>query len=71
MIKFIHEFFEANPLAVCSEEISDCKKMLEEGVDKVKLSQKTSSLTFHIVRNKYFFKAKITVPQDYPLKQVG
>ena len=70
MVKFIHQFFEDNPLSVCSDELSQCKKMLEEGVDKFKLSQKTSSVSLHVVRERYFFKARVTVPNEYPNKQV-
>ena len=41
-----------------------------EAGDKFKLSQKTSSVSIHVARGKYYFKAKVTVPNDYPEKQV-
>ncbi len=69
-VKFINQFFEDNPLSVCSDELSECKKMLEDGVDKFKLSQKTSSVALHVAKGKYFFKARVTVPHEYPAKQV-
>lgn len=69
VLKFIHQFFEDNPLACCSEEIANVKKLLGPE-DKVKLSQKTSAVNVHIVKQKYFFKSKVIVPNDYPISQV-
>ena len=71
ILKFINQFFEDNPLSCCSEEISKCKKIINEDEgDKLKLSQKNSSITVNVIKNKYYVKAKVIVPHDYPEKQV-
>ena len=69
--RFIDQFLEENPLVCCSDEISSIRALMDtEAGDKLKLSQKTSSVSVHIIRGKYYFKAKIIVPNDYPEKQV-
>ncbi len=77
VVKFINGFFEDNPLSVCSDELAECKKMLDVegaagggGQDRFKLSQKTSSVSLYVAKERYFFKAKVTVPHEYPNKQV-
>jgi hypothetical protein len=63
-----------NPLCSVSEEISEVKKILdlsESGQDKLKLNQKTSSVSLKIFKNDYFFKTDLKVSDDYPAKQVG
>jgi len=77
IIKFINQFLDENPLVCCSDEISTIRALLdtagdEAGGDKLKLSQKTSSVSIHIShRGKYYFKAKLIVPNDYPEIQVS
>lgn len=72
IIKFIDQFLEENPLVCCSDEISSIRALLDtEAGDKLKLSQKTSSISIHVIRGKYYFKAKIILPNDYPEKQVS
>ena len=39
--------------------------------DKVKLSQKTSSISLHIFKNDYYIKTKIKIPEDYPETQIS
>ena len=69
--RFINQFLEENPLVCCSDEISTVRSLLDtEAGDKFKLSQKTSSVSIHVARGKYYFKAKVIVPNDYPEKQV-
>jgi len=71
VIKFIRQFLADNPLCCCSGEIGETKKLLvPDAGDKLKLSQKTSSLTIHIEKARYFLKLKIKVPPDYPETQV-
>ena len=38
--------------------------------DKIKLSQKTSSISLHIFKCEYYIKTKIKVPDDYPDTQI-
>ena len=74
ILKFIRNFIENNPLCSVSEEISEVKKILdlsESGQDKLKLNQKTSSVSLKIFKNGYFFKTDLKVFDDYPAKQVG
>ncbi len=70
ILKFIERFFCENPLSCCAEEISKVKELLDDH-DKVKLSQKTSSVNVHITKNKYYVKAKVVVPNDYPKERVA
>ena len=69
VLKFIAQFIDDNPLACCFEEVSKVKSLLNEG-STLKLSQKTSSMSLNIIKDKYFFKCKIHVPNDYPLESV-
>ena len=70
ILKLINQFFDDNPLACCSEEISKVKKLLSDD-DKLKLSQKTSSISVQVSKNKYYFKAKVIVPNNYPLERIA
>eukprot|EP00096_Caligus_rogercresseyi_P010999 TRINITY_DN4182_c0_g1_i1.p1 TRINITY_DN4182_c0_g1~~TRINITY_DN4182_c0_g1_i1.p1 ORF type:complete len:338 (+),score=90.32 TRINITY_DN4182_c0_g1_i1:392-1405(+) len=69
-IAFISKFFEENPLACCSDEISRIRSKMNEAQDKLKLSQKSSSISLSIsAPNCYFYKLKINIPFEYPAKQ--
>lgn len=70
MIKFVKTFLEENPLCVCSEEISVIKKDLLTPEDEIKLKQKTSQIVLKIKKDAYFMNFKVTVPDDYPKRQV-
>lgn len=71
VIGFIDQFLDDNPLVCCSDEISAIRALVDtEAGDKFKLSQKTSSVTIAVFKDEYYFKAKIVVPNDYPLKQI-
>jgi len=58
------------------DEISNLKKQMEgenskaDDRDKIKLSQKTSSISLHIFKNDYYIKTKIKIPEDYPETQI-
>ncbi len=71
-IKCLDKFLDDNPLVCCSDEISELRAMLAdaEAGDKLKLSQKTSSVSVAVFKGKYFFKARVAVPNEYPEKQV-
>ena len=65
------------PLHCCVDELSDVKKLMDgennteaDERDKVKLSQKTSSISLHIYKSEYYIKTKIKVPDDYPESQI-
>ena len=36
----------------------------------IKLSQKTSSISVQVAKNKYYFKTKIAVPNNYPSEKI-
>ena len=36
----------------------------------IKLSQKTSSISVQVTKNKYYFKTKVTVPNNYPSEKI-
>ncbi|KAG8181847.1 hypothetical protein JTE90_003994 [Oedothorax gibbosus] len=69
VLKFLRVFLDENPLCVCSDELSSIKRQLED-CDKVKLKQKTSSVSLHIIKDLYFLKIKATVPELYPEEPV-
>jgi len=70
ILKMIGQFIDDNPLACCYEEVTKVKSLLDQDQSTLKLSQKTSSMSLHIVKDKYFFKCKISVPNDYPTESV-
>ena len=70
VLRFVAKFLEDTPLAVCSEEIAKVKGSLGPE-DNIKLSQKSSTVTVTVSKEKYFLTARISVPSDYPLKQVN
>lgn len=65
IVKFIRKFIDDNPLCVCSEEISNLKKLLQKN-DEIKLKQKTSQVVLKLKEGQYFMNVKLTVPNDYP-----
>jgi len=69
VLKFVAKFIEDNPLCVCSEEITKVKARLGSE-DSIKLSQKSSSITLTIIKEKYLLTARCRIPAEYPLKQV-
>jgi len=69
ILKFLRLFLDENPLSVCSEEVSSIKRALDD-TDQIKLKQKTSSLSLHIIKFNYFLKAKVCIPEHYPEEQV-
>jgi len=69
VLKFVAKFIEDTPLCVCSEEIAKVKNMLGPE-DRLKLSQKSSSVTITIVKEGYFLSLRCVIPEEYPVKQV-
>ena len=69
-INFVKNFLIENPLCVCSEEILTVKKKLLQSEDVVTLKQKTSQVVYRISQEQYFIQFCLSVPDDYPLKQV-
>jgi len=75
---------EEHPLCCCVDEITSIKKLMDsdkasetntnskeyETKDKLKLSQKTSTISLHVFKNEYFIKTKIKIPEDYPESQI-
>ena len=66
----IRQNYHSDHLACCYEEVTKVKSLLDQDQSTLKLSQKTSSMSLHIVKDKYFFKCKISVPNDYPTESV-
>jgi len=56
-------------LSCCAQEISTLKTMLGSE-DSLRLSQKNSCLNLSLNKNKYFLKAKIVVPENYPTERI-
>ncbi|KAG7177203.1 hypothetical protein Hamer_G000464, partial [Homarus americanus] len=71
VLRFVRNFVEESPLCCCSEEISTIKKKLIAGSDELKLRQKTSSVVLKVKQGQYFIKYNLTVPENYPDKQIG
>ena len=74
---------DEHPLCCCVDEITKIKQLMDndkpsEGnansepvtKDKLKLSQKTSTISLHVYKNEYFIKTKIKIPDDYPENQI-
>lgn len=66
ILKFIRNFIDENPLICCYDEISTIKKLLGDD-DEIKLKQKYSCIGLKIKKQLYYFKAKIDVPDNYPV----
>ena len=75
---------DEHPLCCCVDEITNVKKLMDSDKvaelntssngpdtrDKLKLSQKTSSMSLHVFKGEYFIKTKIKIPHDYPENQI-
>lgn len=70
LINFVKNFLIENPLCVCSEEILTVKKKFLQSEDTVNLKQKTSQVVYRISQEQYFMQFCLSVPDEYPLKQV-
>jgi len=83
-LKFINQYMDEHPLCCCVDEITKIKQLMDsdkasEGnansepvtKDKLKLSQKTSTISLHVYKNEYFIKTKIKIPEDYPENQIS
>ena len=70
LVTLLKRFIDENPLCVCSEEINYMKKDLLRDTDEVKLKQKTSQVVLKLKEVDYHMTVKITVPDDYPDRQV-
>jgi len=70
VLKLISKFLDENPLCCCSDEISKLKSMLCMDTDSIKLSQRASSITLTLNKNAYKLKAKLTIPDNYPIERV-
>jgi len=77
VLKYLNQYLDDRPLCCCVDEISNLKKQMEgehsegDDRDKIKLSQKTSSISLHIFKNDYYIKTKIKIPEDYPETQIS
>ena len=82
-LKFINQYMDEHPLCCCVDEITKIKQLMDgdkaseekansqpETKDKLKLSQKTSTISLHVYKNEYFIKTKIKIPEDYPENQI-
>ena len=76
VLKYLNQYLDDRPLCCCVDEISNLKKQMEgeqseaDDRDKIKLSQKTSSISLHVFKNDYYIKTKIKIPEDYPETQI-
>lgn len=69
-IKFLHNFIESSPVSVCCyNEIKELKKKLSED-DELKVKEKSSSLTLKVSNSGYYWKSKITIPDNYPQQAI-
>ena len=83
-LKYINQYIDEHPLCCCVDEIANVKKLMDsdktsetstnskelESKDKIKLSQKTSTISLHVYKDEYFIKTKIKIPDDYPENQI-
>lgn len=66
ILVFVKNFLIENPLSCCYNEISNIKQLLAEGIDELKLKQKSSGIILNLAHKKYFWNVKIFVPDNYP-----
>ncbi|XP_011306407.1 uncharacterized protein [Fopius arisanus] len=69
-LKFINNFINENPLICCYDEINTVKELLKES-DSLKLRQKSSTINLEVHQGLYYYKAKLFVPDDYPVSSVS
>lgn len=75
-MKFIDTYLRENPLCIAYDEIATIKALLKEkknldaGDGELKCLQKTSTVALSVNGGNYFYKAKISIPEDYPAKCV-
>lgn len=65
-LKLVRNFIDENPLICCYDEISTLKNILEND-DELKLRQKHSCICLKVQQGLYYFKAKIEIPDNYPI----
>lgn len=68
VLKFIASYLTENPLCIIFDEIVAIKKLLGDNVSDLKLKQKTSSIVLTVRSDKYYFKIKPLIPEEYPEK---
>ncbi|XP_012278338.1 uncharacterized protein LOC105698565 [Orussus abietinus] len=65
VLKFIRCFIDENALICCYDEIASIKKLLWKE-DELKLKQKASTIGIKVHQGGYYFKAKLSIPDNYP-----
>ncbi|KAK3097418.1 hypothetical protein FSP39_009473 [Pinctada imbricata] len=70
IINFIKNFLIENPLCIVNDEVAKLKKELLSNDDECKLKQKSSQIVFKVKQEQYLMSFKVSVPVEYPLKQV-
>lgn len=70
MVHFLKQFLIDNPLCIVNDEVGKVKKELLSDEDKCKLMQSSSQILLKIKEEEYYMGFKITVPPDYPAKQI-
>ncbi|XP_071791806.1 uncharacterized protein [Asterias amurensis] len=70
MLKFIRQFIDDNPFTPCSNELTYIKKELVMEQDTFKTKQKAGVIIYTIKMSDYYFKVKLTVPDNYPEEPV-
>lgn len=69
VIKFLRNFIEENPLCCCYDEVNALKKTLD-GIDELKLKQKTSCIVAKVSNKLYYLNCRIAIPDEYPQKPI-
>jgi hypothetical protein len=70
MINFLKQFLIDNPLCIVNDEVGKVKKELLSEEDRCKLMQSTSQIMLKVKEEGYHMNFKITVPPDYPQRQI-
>lgn len=70
MVHFLKQFLIDNPLCIVNDEVGKVKKELLSDEDRCKLMQSSSQILLKIKEEEYYMGFKITVPPDYPAKQI-
>lgn len=70
IVHFLKQFLIDNPLCIVNDEVGKVKKELLSDEDKCKLMQSSSQILLKIKEEEYYMGFRITVPPDYPAKQI-
>jgi len=68
--RFLKKLLDESPLLPCKDELNRAKNSFLEDSHTIKLKKKQGIIILDLKKNRYLYKVKIEVPDDYPNKPV-